>query len=259
MQKEITSADNAKIKHLKKLRMKKYRDKDNEFVVENAVLIDDAVVAEYYPKQIFVTEAWIKKNERIWNNILDRSGIDTYYVINEKINRVFSELETPSGIAALYDKLDKPINYKTSIAYLNGISDPGNLGTILRSALAFDLTNIVVDETCADVYNPKTVQAAKDAIFKLNISFDEHRQILRDLKEQMPIIATTLEATDPIESLKKHDKFCLVLGNESHGVDPDIFKKADGYVRIKMSDQIESLNVSAAAAIIFHEIYTTCH
>jgi len=259
MQKEITSADNAKIKHLKKLGMKKYRDKDNEFVVENAVLIDDAVAAGYYPKQIFVTEAWIEKNERTWNNILDRSGIETFYAINEKINRVFSELETPSGIVALYDKLDKPIDYKTPIAYLNGISDPGNLGTILRSALAFGFSDIVLDENCADLYNPKTIQAAKESIFKLNIERDEDQKIFKKIRKIMPVFATQVDEGEDVKSFLTKDNFCIVLGSESHGVDPAILKQADGYVRIKMSDQIESLNVAAAAAIIFHEIYQNRH
>lgn len=255
MQKEITSVDNTKIKHLKKLGMKKYRDKYGELVVENAVLIDDAVAAGYYPKQLFVTEEWVNKNDRTMNNILDRSGIEVYYVINEKMNRVYSELDTPTGITALYDKLDKPIDFKTPIAFLNGVSDPGNVGTILRSALAFGFSDIVLDENCADLYNPKTIQASKESIFKLNIERDTDKKIFKKIRKTMPVFATRVDEGEDVSSFLNKDNFCIVLGSESHGVDPAILKQADGYIRIQMSDQIESLNVAAAAAIIFHEIY----
>ncbi|MBU0531814.1 RNA methyltransferase [Patescibacteria group bacterium] len=244
---EITSKDNQMIKELKRLSQKKYRDKLGKFVVENWKIIIDARVA---PESLFVTEQFLADHQAE----IEELGIDVNQ-IDEKLNKFFSCLDTPSGVAAMFPKLDQPIQTNQITIYLNAISDPGNLGTILRSALAFDLTNIVVDETCADVYNPKTIQAAKDAIFQLNISFDEHRQILRDLKEQMPIVATTLEAAEPIESLKRLNKYCLVLGSESHGVDPEIIKIADHKIKIEMGEQIESLNVAAAAAIIFHEIY----
>ncbi len=249
--KRITSKNNEKIKELKKLGRKKYRDKLGLFVVENWKIVLDARVK---PKSLFVTSEFLEDHR----DEIERIGTKVYE-IDIKLNKAFSSLETPPGIAAVYHTkppFSSPLKRgESQVIYLNGISDPGNLGTILRSALAFDLTDMVVDESCADIYNPKTIQAAKDAIFKLNISFDEHGQLLRDLKEAMPIIATTLDDADPIENLKKHDKFCLVLGSESHGVDQDILKAADHLVKIDMGEQIESLNVAAAAAIIFHEIY----
>ena len=126
----------------------------------------------------------------------------------------------------------------------------------MRSALAFDLTTIVVDAECVDVYNPKTIQAARDAIFKLNIlQDDQDRTILKQIKKQMPVIATSLDGNDTLQCVDV-DIFCLVLGNETHGIDPEIRDLADKLIKIQMSDKIESLNVSVAAGILFYQFYT---
>ncbi len=263
-QTEITSKDNPKIKFLKQLGQKKYRDESGNFLVENAVIIHDAVKAGVGPESLFAAKDFIEKNKEKFEFILKHSGISEYYLIDEKINKSFSALDTAPGIAAVYSKLERKIDYTKSVVYLNAINDPGNLGTILRSALAFDLANIVIDEFCADVYNPKTINAAKDAIFKLNIEFDKNREFLVNLKKMSaqgglasgwPIFATRLEKSNGPEILKKQKLFCVVLGSESHGVDKKIQEMSDGFIRIPMSGEIESLNVAASAAIIFYEIF----
>ena len=125
----------------------------------------------------------------------------------------------------------------------------------MRSALAFDIRNIMVDEFCADLYNFKTINAAKDAIFKLNIIADRERKELTNLKKKMPIFATALATGEGLDRLKKEKVFCLVLGEEAHGLADEIMKMADGAIKIKMSGKIESINVASASAIIFHYIF----
>lgn len=253
---EIISKDNAKIKTLKQLGQKKYRDESGKFLVENAVTIHDAAKAGIVFDSIFVTKDFVEKNKEIFDSIVDRSRVSEYYLIDGKINRSFSSLDTAPGIAAIYSKPQNKIDLTAPIIYLNAINDPGNLGAILRSALAFNLKNIVIDERSADVYNPKTVSAAKDAIFKLNIEFDKDLKILKDIEKKMPVIATRLEKSDRLDILKKQKLFCVVLGSESHGVNEAIQKMSDDFIKIPMSDEIESLNVAASAAIIFYEIYS---
>lgn len=252
---EITSKDNAKIKFLKQLAQKKYRDESGKFLVENAVIIQDAARAGVRPESLFVTKDFIEKNKEKYEFILEQIKIEEFYLIDEKTNKSFSAMETAPGIAAVYSKPEKNIDYAKPIVYLNAINDPGNLGTILRSALAFGLKNIVIDEFCADVYNPKTISAAKDAIFKLNIEFDEGFKVLKEIKNKMPILVTRLERSSGPEILKKQKPFCVVLGSESHGVDKKIQEISDDFIRIPMSSEIESLNVAASAAIIFYEIF----
>lgn len=254
---KITSKDNSKIKLLKQLQQKKYRDKSEKFFVENTVIICDALKSDFFFKSLFVTEEFIKKNKEKFNFILNHSKLKKYYLINEKINKSFSNLDTASGICAIYHKKEEGIiNFTKPIIYLNNINDPGNLGTIFRSALAFDLENIVVDEKCADIYNPKTVSASKDAIFKLNIIFDKNLKIFKQIKDkQIKVFSTRLKKSKTIDILKNEKLFCLIIGNESHGVDKQLEELANSYIKIEMAEKMESLNVASASAIIFYEIY----
>lgn len=252
---EITSKDNPKIKFLRQLQQKKYRDEFGKFIVENAVIIGDALKAGAFFESIFMTRDFIKKNEEKFNEISRQTKVKTYYLIDEKINKSFSSLITAPGVCAVYSKIEREIDYTQPIVYLNGINDPGNLGTILRSALAFGLKNIVLDEGCADVYNPKTITAAKDSIYKLNSAFDKDLKILNKIKEKMKIFSTRLEKSDTLDILKTEKIFCLVLGSEARGINEAIQKLSDAFIKIEMTEEMESLNVASAAAIIFYEIY----
>lgn len=248
---EIESKDNPKIKHLRKLKNKKYRDEYSEFLVENLTTISDAFQAGYEFKQLFITPEFLEKNKIE----IKKMSVEESYLVNERINESFSNLKTASGICAVYDKLDNKIDFAKPIIYLNGISDPGNLGTILRSALAFNLQNVILDENCVDLYNYKLINASKDSIFKLKIEIDQNLKILKQIKEKMKIFSTRLEKSNNLDVLKKEKVFCLVLGSESHGVSPEIQNLSDDFIRINMGKEIESLNVSGAAAIIFSQIY----
>jgi len=252
---KIESVDNNKIKLLRKLNKKKFRNETSQFFIENMIIINDAEEAGIKFKDLFVTEDFFNKNEEWIEKILSKSELDDYFIINEKINKSFSNLDTPPGVCAIYEKQINLLDQNSSIIYLNNISDPGNLGTILRSGLAFGIKNFVLDEKCVDLFNYKTVQAAKDSIFKLNFSFDKEFKVLNDIKSIMKVYSTGIIEAGPISLLKQAERFCLVLGNESHGVEKEIIKMSDGLVKINMSDNIESLNVASAAAIFFYEIY----
>lgn len=252
---EITSKDNEKIKFLKKLQKSKYRDQYSKFFVENATIIADAAKAGFGFESIFVTKNFIEKNKEKFDAIMNDTKTSEYYLIDEKVNESFSDLETAPGIAAIYSKPERKIDFTTPIVYLNGINDPGNLGTILRSALAFNFKNIVIDEYSADVYNYKTIQAARDAVFKVNIEFDMEFSLLAKIKQVMKIFSTRLEGGEDIGLFAGEKIFCLVFGSETRGVDRRIQEMSDKFVKIDMSGEIESLNVASSAAIIFHEIY----
>jgi len=251
---DITSKENEKIKLLKKLQQKKYRDEHSLFVVENLSTIYDALKSGFIPESLFVTDVFKQQQPAKLELILKKPELKSFYVINQKLNKIFSNLETPSGICAVYPKPKTKLNPKQNIIYLNHISEPGNWGTILRSALAFSIHNIVIDKHCTDVYNPKTIHASKDSIFKLNLEFDQGYNLLHKLKGKMKIFSTSLQGQEDLNIFKTKDKFCLVLGNETRGVDPKIENLSDNLVKIKISKQIESLNVAVAAGILLYEI-----
>ncbi|MCK5416628.1 RNA methyltransferase [Candidatus Parcubacteria bacterium] len=262
---EINSKDNEKIKLLRKLQQKKYRDKFSSFLVENLVIIKDSIKAGFIFEELYLTDEFIKKHEKDFEYLVNKSK-GNYYIIKKTINKDISKLDTPSGIIAKYKKPrkknlfsrgedEKQVDTKKVIVYLNGINDPGNLGTIFRTGLAFGIKNFVVDEKCADVYNTKTIQAAKDSIFKLNINQDKNLKKFKEIKKEMPVYSTCLEDGDEIKKYKTKENFCLVFGNESHGVDKEILDLSDGFVKIKINKDIESLNVAISTGIIFYCFY----
>ena len=254
MENIIKSIDNEKIKRLRKLNSVKYRREFKQFSVENAVIIRDGRLAEKLFSQLFVTQNFINKKNTLYKEIIDYDESNVY-IIDEKINKSFSKLDTPSGICAVYDIQDNNFKISDQIIYLNNISDPGNLGAILRSALAFGFKNIVLDKKCVDVYNYKVVQAAKDSIFKLNINIDKNREIITEIKKHMDVYCTSLAGEETIIDLKDKEVYCLVFGNESHGIDKDILELSDKLIKINISSEIESLNVASSAAIIFYELF----
>lgn len=252
---EIESRDNKKIKELNKLKLKKYRVSRSEFVVENWKIIQDAFTDGIYFKELFLTKSFLDKNKNKLENMLGNSNV---FLISESVGKNLSALESPQGVLAVYDKLDKNLDLEGDIVYLNGINDPGNMGTILRSALAFGLKNVVLDEECVDLYNTKTIQAAKDAIFKLNIVFDKDREVFQKIKENNFIIFVTnvKKGENLREAFGKREKRCIVLGSESQGVDISLEKEATKLINIKTTSSIESLNVAISAGIIFYESFS---
>jgi TrmH family RNA methyltransferase len=214
----ISSSQNAQIQLLKKLALKKYRRQENEFTVENLTIIYDALAGGNDFEALFVTSEFINKNLNKFEHLLNNSKISFYYLIDEKLNKHYSQLETPSGITAVYKINPGTLAKSQSVIYLNGINDPGNVGTIMRTALAFGFNNIIVDETCADIYNAKTISAAKDSIFKLNIIEDRDLTWLKKNKNNLAIYATSSHDGTDLNKFKTAKEFCLVLGSESHGL-----------------------------------------
>ncbi len=250
----ITSAQNTQIQLLKKLALKRYRHTEKKFVVENLAIIYDALRDDYDFESLFVTESFIKKNNDKLKFLLLNSRIKKYFLINENLNKTYSQLETPSGITAIYNIKEPKLENNKSVIYLNGISDPGNLGTIIRTSLAFNFVNIVLDETCADIYNAKTINAAKDSVFKINYLSDNNLNWLKENNGSLPVYVANSNSGRSLNEFKPKPNFCLVLGSESHGVSEEIVKLANENIKIEINVKIESLNVAIAAAIILYEL-----
>ncbi|MFH1187401.1 MAG: RNA methyltransferase [bacterium] len=251
---KIISPQNGGIKLLKKLSLKKYRNETGKFAVENLAIIYDGLQSGYDFETLFITEDFIKKNKEKFEYLQKNSKSDKFYLIDEKLNKHYSELETPSGVTAIYKIKISSLTPNKSVIYLNGVSDPGNLGTIMRTCLAFDFANLIVDENCADIYNPKTINAAKDSIFKLNIFKDKDNNWLKKNKNIFFVYAASSRNGISLDKFKPSKLFCLVLGSESHGVSGEIIKLAKENIKIEISKNIESLNVASAAAILLYEL-----
>ena len=134
------------------------------------------------------------------------------------------------------------------IVYLDNINDPGNLGTILRTAVAFNYDAVILSKSSVDIYNEKVVAASKGALFLVDTYYDDIDNYLEGRK----VIVSALDDATPLSECPKENNFILVLGNESHGVSPEIIKKANKVVKIEMNDSIDSLNVAVAAGILMN-------
>lgn len=245
--KKIDSFENPRIKNIKKLGQKKYRKIENLFLVENFTTTKDALKFGKKWEELYITSELLNKNREFFKD----TDNENVYIINEKINRHFSNLDTPSGICAVYKKT-KNKHDNSPVVFLDNIKDPGNIGTILRSALAFGFKNIVIGNSCAELYSPKTIQASKDAIFKLNIYENGDLDWLE--KSNLPIYTTSSHKGTLLHSFIPEKKYCLVFGSETFGVSPEIEELARNRIKIEMKNEMESLNVAISASIIFYEL-----
>ena len=210
---KISSKDNPAIKYLFKIYdSKKERDLEGKFIVEGYNMVEEA------SKASLLLSVYGTKPDKRYPSLIE---------ITPEILKKVTDAVNPEGIIGLVKKPEKREN-DCKILYLDHLQDPGNLGTLLRSALAFNFKTVILDST-VDLYNPKTLRASEGAIFHLNFSHSK----LEDLKnEGYQIIGTSLKG-EPMEAFKKpEDKFVLILGNEGNGVSDELLKASDHILTI---------------------------
>ena len=175
----------------------------------------------------------------------------TNYIVSEDMLKKISTQKNPQGVVAICSmRKEKEISHN-NVLYLDGVSDPGNLGTLLRTALAFSFKDVILSKGSVSIYNEKTISSSQGAIFRLNIISGDEQNLI-DLKEKgYKILATEIKGSVELKNIKKSDKQVLILGNEAHGVNEKILNLADERIRIDINE-IESLNVAICGAIMMH-------
>ena len=251
----ITSKDNENIKNIKKLKERKYRDLNNEYIIEGIKIIKEAINEKANIKKVIICE------ECLANNLLDDKLLyeiakyDCIYV-TKKIFEKITDVSKPQGILAIVEKNNKrEIDYKEDIIIaLDGIQDPGNLGTILRTIDSANLTQIIVSKDTVDAYNQKVVRSTMGAIFRINIVEVENlKETLKNIKKhKYKIMCTDLSANKNIYEAD-YNKKVLVIGNEANGVTQEVLELADEKIIIPMLGKTEILNASVATSIIIYE------
>jgi len=138
---------------------------------------------------------------------------------------------------------------------LDDIQDPGNLGAIIRSAVAFNIDTIILSNNTVDLYNSKVIRSTQGMMFKLNIIRTDLKEMIKELKEKnYHILATNVTNGKNIKELEKTEKLCIIMGNEGNGVSQELLNMSDEYIYIKMNEECESLNVAVATSIILYEL-----
>ena len=238
---DLESLENKKVKEWTKLLNKKYRDETNTFIVEGINLVNEAY------KNGYLLELIIEKGKVL------PIEVDTYYVTKEIMKKITSLDNPPTVIGVCRKVEEKELGNK--ILVLDNIQDPGNLGTIIRSACAFNVDTLILSENSVDVYNPKVIRATQGMIFNLNV-------IEKDLSNFIPLLKTDgykIYGTDVdggvnIKSVKEYGKHCIIMGNEGNGISDNIKRLCDKLIYINMNPKCESLNVGVATSIILYEL-----
>lgn len=231
----IESRKNQKIKELFKLLQKKHRDKTGHFLVFGEHGITEA------KKQKNIVEIYTTNN--------NKEGI----LISKSIMKELTPLLTPSERVAVVRK-SLPKAYSNKVLIIDGIQDPGNLGTLIRSAVGFGFTTIISSFDTVDFYNEKTVSATQGNLFYANVIKKNLIDEIKKLKKDgYKIIATDVNKGISLKTIKKSEKVGLILGSEGSGIKEEIKNLADLFVIIE-TNQIESLNVSIAGSIIMYEV-----
>lgn len=252
----ITSKDNELIKHIRKLKDKKYRDESNEYVVEGVKLVEEAVKENAKIKQIIVCEDTTRTYEIPTHIMLEIARYECISVSN-KIFNIITQVTNPQGIMAIIEKnaQNAKIDYTQDIiVVLDDVQDPGNLGTILRTVDSIGLNQIIVSKGTADAFNSKVVRSTMGAIFRIKIIEVENlSQAIKEMrKHHFKLMVTSLQTKNSIYDIDFYKKI-IVIGNEANGVSKEIQDMADEKAKIPMLGRTESLNASVAAGVVMYE------
>lgn len=238
----ITSLNNPTIKEISKLKNKKYRDLTNTYLVEGDHLVEEAYKNNLLTKIILLEDTTCNYD------------IEKIYVTKEVMKKL-TELDTPNKIIGIV-KENTPLPIGNKILILDNIQDPGNLGTIIRSSVAFDIDTIVLSPNTVDIYNPKVIRSTQGMIFYTNIITLKLKEFIDEIKtKNYTIFGTNVRNGKNIKEIALPEKFALILGNEGQGVSKEIESLCDDNIYIKMSSKCESLNVSVATSILLYEVY----
>lgn len=255
----ISNAGNVQIKNIVKLQKNaRTRREQDAFVIEGKKLFEEAklygTVKRAYVTPAYIEELTVSEEEYF-------SGIE-YELVEEKVLKEAADTKTPQGILAIVEKphytLDTILSgERVNLLLLEDLRDPGNLGTVMRTAEGAGMDGIIMSKETVDLFNPKVVRSTMGSIFRVPFLYVENMMdTVAELKVKgVSIVATDLLGANSYEQEAYPDKTAIVIGNEAKGITEDMRNAADILVRIPMCGKLESLNASVAAGIMMYELY----
>lgn len=233
---KIESLQNTNVKEWCKLKNKKDRDQSGLFLIEGEHLIEEA-----------------QKQNLIKEIISCEDTLDAdFYVTKDIMRKISSQVSISSRVAICYKKKEEEIQNK--ILILDNIQDPGNFGTMIRSAIAFGFTDIVASFDTVDLYNEKVVRASEGMLFHVNVVRKELSTFLEEIQNDYQILLTDVKKGKNIKEITLQDKIAIVIGNEGQGVREEIKNMASQFIKIPIQKTCESLNAGVAASILMYEV-----
>ncbi len=242
MLKEITSLQNNLVKDVAKLHQKKYREK--LILIEGKKAVLEAIELKVEIEKIFTLE-----------NLPEFNNFETY-LVNDEIMKKISTTESPSTVVAIARKpvydIKSFLSFK-KIILLDNIKDAGNLGTIIRASSAFGVDGILLFNDTVDEYSPKTIRSTAGNMFKIPIK-KVNIADLEEFKKEFNFIATVVNSNKNFSDFKPKGKMLVMFGSEANGLCNDLLKLADEKLTIKMTNNVESLNLALCAGIVLYKL-----
>ena len=261
MEEIISSNKNDKIKYLKKLYKSSKRKKEGKFILEGYRLIKQAYESGATIDYIFVNPSFKKSKE--YQTFIFNKGLTGFtYLIEDKLLKDVADTVNPQGIVAIVSEID----YKLSsiiengkkIVVLDRIQDPGNMGTIIRTAAAAGMDGVISLKGSVDIYNLKVLRATAGAIFNIpfinKLSYDKFSELLSNKLRKYQLICTSLDTENYYHNVNYNENNILIIGNEANGIRKNLLKNADLTVKIPLNNSIESINAAMAAGLLMYKI-----
>jgi TrmH family RNA methyltransferase len=253
----VTSGSNPAVKEARQLKNRKDREEKGLYFIEGARIVEEALAAGARISTVFVTEAFLRAGGNL-AELLEKSGCRTYSV-TDQIFREISDTETPQGILAVVRMSKMDLNAAEIngglFVILDSVRDPGNMGTIIRTADAAGFSGVVICKGCVDVYNPKVLRSTMGSIFHIPLySGGNAVDAVKALKSRgIKVFASHLDGKSSIYQADLAANAAIVVGSEAEGISDETAEASDLLVRIPMPGAAESLNASVAAAIMMFE------
>lgn len=241
----IQSSKNEKVKQWKKLHTKKEREKTGLFLVEGEHLVKEAIQAKQI-KELMITERYREKFQ-------DDASDYTIYIISKEVEKAIAETETPQGIFAICEQQTITNVSGNRFLLIDAVQDPGNVGTMIRTADACGFDAVILGNGSVDPYNGKVVRSAQGSHFHIPIIRGDLYEWVDELQANgIHVFGTALEGAESIYDIEKVERFALIVGNEGQGVQKELLEKTTKNIYIPIFGQSESLNVSVAAGILMY-------
>lgn len=247
----IQSTKNEKVKLWKKLRTKKFRDQTGTYLIEGEHLFLEAF------KTNEVLEVIIQEDKELSTGWAINHQEIPVVLISKEVSEHISDTKTPQGIFAVCKKRNTKVDFvqHSRFLLLDGVQDPGNIGTIIRTADAAGVDVVILGEGTGDLYNPKVIRSAQGSHFHLTIETGDLIEWLEQIKQnEIPLFGTALEGAVDFKTIMPTESFALVVGNEGAGVSKEALGKTEKNLYIPIYGQSESLNVSIATGILLYHL-----
>jgi len=236
----------SQVKYIQSLGQKKCRDQEGLFIAEGPKIVSELIQQKNCRiKQIYATAAWCQKN----------NSVQAEEITEAELERI-SQLKTPHEVLLIAEKFHwhTPLQIRNTITLLlDSVQDPGNLGTIIRLADWFTVSQMLCSHGCADIYNPKVVQSSMGSLARVRVEYVDLPAWVEKHKKEVPVYAATLRGAD-VSKMQKINEGILIIGNESRGISNEILELTDQQITIPRKGKAESLNAAVAAGIILSHL-----